>query len=136
MKPRPLRHLLPLILVAGLSACGLPQKLSVYKIDIPQGNQLRLEDVEQLRKGMNQQQVIYLLGSPLLTDAFSPDRWDYVYLNHHGSGKITRHRLVLYFEEELLARFEHDLEAEEKPEDQEEGEQPASTAAAPDTSAK
>lgn len=52
------------MLTAG---CSTVEKV-VYRIDVDQGNYLEQKDVAQLRQGMNKDQVLYLLGTPLLND--------------------------------------------------------------------
>ncbi len=66
------------LIVVGLSleACSL---FSVYKIDIPQGSPLTQSQIAQVKVGMTQQQVRFLLGTPSITDTLNPNRWDYVY---------------------------------------------------------
>ena len=50
-----------------------------YRIDIQQGNFVSQDMVAQLKPGMSKEQVRLALGTPLLTDIFHADRWDYVY---------------------------------------------------------
>ncbi|MGA9855878.1 MAG: outer membrane protein assembly factor BamE [Gammaproteobacteria bacterium] len=57
-----------------LSAC-------VYRPDIKQGNFLRPDMIEQVKPGMTEAQVRFVLGPPMVKDPFHPDRWDYVYYN-------------------------------------------------------
>jgi outer membrane protein assembly factor BamE len=93
-----------------MSGCSV---LSVYRIDIPQGAPLTAAQVSQLRVGMTQQQVRYLLGSPSLTDTLQPNRWDYAYRYQPGTyakkvglKPVTNQRLSLYFSNDALARIE------------------------------
>ncbi len=51
--------------------------LPIYRADIQQGNFVSKEMVAQLRVGMTPEQVRFVLGTPLLNDAFHADRWDY-----------------------------------------------------------
>ena len=57
-----------------LSAC-------VYRPDIKQGNFLKPDMVAQVKPGMTEAQVRFVLGPPMIRDPFHPDRWDYVYYN-------------------------------------------------------
>lgn len=59
-----------------LSGCQLFQ---VYRIDLPQGTPITQQQASQIQAGMNQEQVLYLLGSPAMRDTLAPNRWDYVY---------------------------------------------------------
>ena len=60
----------------AMSGCSL---LSVYKIDLPQGTAITQTQAQKLQVGMNQNQVLYLLGSPAIRDTLEPNRWDYIY---------------------------------------------------------
>ena len=75
------RWLLPLCLLV-LSGCGFVPRIpgvSPYRIDIQQGNYISQDMVGQLKPGMSKEQVRLTLGTPLLTDIFHADHWDYVY---------------------------------------------------------
>ena len=51
----------------------------VYKMNIQQGNYLVTDSVSQLKEGMTRSQVRFLLGTPMVPDAFDDRRWDYYY---------------------------------------------------------
>ena len=96
----------PLIAVAAfaLAAC-------VYRIDIQQGNLLDEEDVNQVDLGMTRSQVQFLLGTPMVSDSFHRDRWDYAYYYRRGrSPTADRRWVVVYFENDRVQRIERDLE--------------------------
>lgn len=93
--------------VASLILAGCSSgPLSVHKIEIQQGNALKFEAVEKLEVGMNEQQVRYLLGNPLITDGFHANRWDYVYYLKNGGDPVERRRLTLFFEGDQVIRIE------------------------------
>ena len=84
-------RLLPVAaLAAVLTSAALPACtwLSVYKIDIPQGTPINPNQLAQVKVGMNQNQVLYLLGSPAVRDTLNPNRWDYIY--DFTAGKIAQ----------------------------------------------
>ena len=72
-----------------LCACALP---GLYTANITQGNIVDGDKVQQLQEGMNAQQVLFLLGTPLLRDTFNPERWDYLYLESRSDGTIIERR--------------------------------------------
>ena len=72
--------------------------LAPHKRDIQQGNLLDQEDLDQLEVGMRQDQVVYLLGSPLLTPLGNDRQWDYVYQLRSGTQLKARKRVTLVFE--------------------------------------
>lgn len=76
-----------------LASCGLKP----YKMDIHQGNVITTEMREKLKLGMSKQQVRYVLGTPLINDAFHGNRWDYVYRHEQGGKVVEQQRLTLNF---------------------------------------
>ncbi|WP_233588353.1 outer membrane protein assembly factor BamE [Herminiimonas sp. KBW02] len=79
---------------------------SPYRPDIQQGNFVSQEMVAQLKEGMTQDQVVFLLGTPLLTDLFHADRWDYAFRMQKGNGEITSSRVTVYFKDKLVSSYE------------------------------
>ena len=96
--------------VVALSGCSLAERLTPYKIDVRQGNDVTPEMVAQLKKGMSKDQVRFVLGTPLVTDVFHADRWDYVYRFQPGRGKVSERRLTVYFKDGVLDRVIGDIE--------------------------
>ena len=84
--------------------------LTVYKIDIQQGNALEAEDVETIKLGMSKEQVLFVLGTPLVVDSFHPDRWDYVYLFTPGYAETQRRQLTIIFDRnEIIEMIKHNV---------------------------
>ena len=79
-----------------LAGCAFP---GVYRIDIPQGNVITQEMVDQLRPGLNKRQVTFILGTPLIRDTFDQDRWDYLYSYQPGGGERVQERITVFFDE-------------------------------------
>jgi outer membrane protein assembly factor BamE len=99
-----LRAILTVLAAVALTAC-------VYRIDIQQGNLLDDEDITQVDLGMTRSQVQFLLGTPMVADTFHRDRWDYAYYYRQGrSPDVEQRWLVVYFENDRVARIERDLE--------------------------
>ena len=109
-----LRILCASLALAALAGCEsvrgwAPNFVQPYRPDVPQGNVITKEMVEQLRPGMSRDQVRFLLGTPMLASLFHQDRWDYVYYLKRGKGSETQSRkLVVYFKENRLDRFDAD----------------------------
>ena len=94
----------------------------VYRIDVQQGNYLEGKAVDQLQVGMTRTQVRYLLGTPLVPDVFDKDRWDYLYYFRHGRHRPNDpRRLVVYFKDDKVTRFERINVPESAPQAPEEG---------------
>ncbi|MBY4677371.1 outer membrane protein assembly factor BamE [Marinobacterium arenosum] len=81
----------------------------VYKIDIPQGNVVTQEMVDQLRPGMTRKQVRFVMGTPLIEDTFHADRWDYILTRKSGDGSYSRQKLTLRFENDRLVGLNGDF---------------------------
>ncbi len=80
----------------------------VYRMNIQQGNFLEPRAVSQLQVGMTRSQVRYLLGTPMVPDAFDKDRWDYLYYLKKGRLRSPEQRhLIVYFEEDKVSRFDN-----------------------------
>jgi outer membrane protein assembly factor BamE len=97
--------LLRTILLAGsaLLASGC-----VYRMSIQQGNYLVRDSVSQLKEGMTRSQVRFLLGTPMVPDAFDNDRWDYYYFfNSRHIKQPLKRRLTVFFQDEKVQRFEN-----------------------------
>ena len=100
-------------LMLAFAGCGSVTSFSfpgVYRIDIPQGNIITQEMVDQLRPGLTKRQVNFILGTPLIRDTFDQDRWDYVYSFQPGGEERAQERLTVFFEEGLLTHFAGDFE--------------------------
>ena len=65
----------------------------IYTQNITQGNVVDSEQVKRLELGMDADQVLFLLGTPLLRDSFNPERWDYVQLESESSGAVVERKL-------------------------------------------
>lgn len=77
-----------------------------YRPDVQQGNFISQEMVAQLKEGMTQNQVVFLLGTPLLNDVFHSDRWDYTFRLQKGNGEVTTSRVTVFFKNGLVSSFE------------------------------
>jgi outer membrane protein assembly factor BamE len=71
--------------------------ISPYRPDVIQGNVVTTEQMSQVKTGMSRLQVKEVLGSPLITDPFHADRWDYVFtLKRQGFDDQQRAFVVLF----------------------------------------
>ena len=79
---------------------------SPYRPDIQQGNFVSKEMLAQLQVGQTRDQVKFILGTPLLTDIFHEDRWDYPFYMARGNGELTSAKVVIFFKDDKVERFE------------------------------
>ena len=102
-----------LVLVAGLSGCGLTQGIhsdtfKPYTPDVVQGNFVSREQRQFLRPGMTRAQVRDILGTPLVTSLFHADRWDYAFSIRRQGVPAQQFGLTLLFQNDLLSSIEGD----------------------------
>jgi outer membrane protein assembly factor BamE len=103
-----------LVLSATLALAGCSAlDWMVYKIDIPQGNFLDSKQVEQLRVKMTKEQVRFVMGPPMLVDAFDSNHWYYIYSYQNGNGPLERKELVISFVDNRLATLKGDFSPSE-----------------------
>ncbi len=103
-----MRHLLIVTLVAAAALSAGCVK--VYKLDTQQGNVVTQEMVDKLKPGMTRSQVRFVLGTPLITDPFHRNRWDYFYSFKEGGGKTRQtRRLTILFQDNKLVGVQGDL---------------------------
>ena len=95
----------------SLSACSS----WVYRVDIPQGNYLEQKNIDKIQVGMTKEQVKFILGSPVVIDAFDADSWNYVYRFKSGrSEKLNiQKNFTITFEDNKLIAAEGDFELSE-----------------------
>ena len=94
------------------TSCVIAACTPVYKLDIQQGNLFSKSLVDTLKPGMTKHQVTLVMGSPSVVSPFEQNRWDYVSTIRRGNGRMESKDLVLYFENDALARIEGDYFAE------------------------
>ena len=79
---------------ATLYGCVFP---GVYKLNVQQGNIVTADMLAQLEPGMNQRQVTYIMGKPVLKNPFSQQRWDYIYTLEKRDEIVKNYKISLFF---------------------------------------
>jgi outer membrane protein assembly factor BamE len=101
--------------VAVLAGCStydsltqrVAQSITPYRITVVQGNFVSAEAAAQMKVGMTRAQVRQLLGTPLLTDMFHADRWDYVFYFKRGSTAVVQQRdFTVFFSGDLVTSWQ------------------------------
>ncbi len=106
---RLLRAVGMILALTAMAGCITP-----YQVEVQQGNVVTREMIDKLKPGMSKSQVRFVLGTPLIVDAFHADRWDYVYLykkTRDAPGQTQR--LTVIFEGDAMKRIEGDVAASE-----------------------
>jgi outer membrane protein assembly factor BamE len=105
------RFLLPLLGLPGLfGGCASTTQstdeflgvITPYRIDIVQGNVVTKEQLALLKPGMSRLQVRDVLGTPLVTDVFHANRWDYIFAIRRPGTDVQRRSVVVQFDGELV----------------------------------
>lgn len=96
-----IRYLFMLLFItfAG-TGCNL-----IYKQNIQQGNALEQDDLDELYIGMNQRQVLFVLGTPSVRDPFHDERWDYVQTFSRRGGPMVQRTVTLLFDDGTLSEI-------------------------------
>ena len=90
------RALLSVSLLLVVTGC-------VFKPEVRDGNFLDDKMIAQVKPGMTVIQVQYIMGRPMVTDPFHPDRWDYVmYVNLNDGSPIQERHVIAWFKEGKL----------------------------------
>src|SRR3984893_15635803 len=111
-----------LVVMLTLAATFAASSGCVYRMNIQQGNFLEARTVNQLQVGMTRSQVRYLLGTPMVPDAFDKERWDYLYYFKKGRLRKPEERhLIVYFKEDKVDKFEKNNVPDKAPLGPEEG---------------
>lgn len=82
--------------------------ITPYRVEIVQGNVVTQEMIAQIQPGLGRAQVRDILGSPLLTDPFHANRWDYVFKIRRQGAEPQQRRVTVYFSGDQVERFEAD----------------------------
>lgn len=87
------------LMMLVLSSCSY---LTIRKPIIEQGNIITSEDTSKLHVGMSYDQVVAILGDPILENIFTPNRKEYVYTYRGGINTPTEKHVTLIFNQGRL----------------------------------
>lgn len=85
---------------------GFFARITPYRIEIVQGNVVTSEQVARIKPGLTRNQVRDILGTPLLTDPFHADRWDYLFTLRRDGLEPQRRSVVVWFDGDRLKTIE------------------------------
>jgi outer membrane protein assembly factor BamE len=80
--------------------------ITPYKVEVVQGNVVTQEMAARLSNGLSREQVRNALGSPLLTDVFHADRWDYMFTIRRQGAQPQQRSVTIFFEADRVSKFE------------------------------
>lgn len=108
------------LIAATVAACGSVDRTGrafwqPYRPNVQQGNWVTQQQISLLRPGMTREQVRFALGTPTLTPVFHSDRWEYPYFLKPGYGDTQERRFTVFFENDVLVRWEGDEQPRVQP---------------------
>ena len=104
-----------LFLSCSLSGCSFLYDTFVYQIDVTQGNYLDEDKLDEVEIGMTQEQIIFLLGSPMLIDQFDSSKWYYIRYIKPGGEAIQQQQVIFTFDKRELVNIEREAHIADNP---------------------
>ena len=96
------------VFILGLAIITLQS--CVYRIDIPQGNRIEPDKLQQLSIGMTRDQVEFLLGQAAIKDLYHANQAHYVYYLYDGKQQLSEQKtMILTFDKDILIDIEGNL---------------------------
>jgi outer membrane protein assembly factor BamE len=102
-----LRHFV-IVLLLSCAACSFHWP-RVARVPVQQGNVVTQEMINKLKPGMTRRQVEYVMGAPVLRNAYDTDRWDYVNTYQIGERTLRKVHVSLFFDGDTLVSVKGDL---------------------------
>ncbi|MCO7224621.1 outer membrane protein assembly factor BamE [Pleionea sp. CnH1-48] len=100
-----------IVIIASILLMSISTGCSIYRMDIRQGNIVEQKDVDKIRKGMTKEQIMFVLGRPVIRDTFDQDTWYYVHSFKSGkTQKVTKKSMTLTFKDNLLVDMVGDFD--------------------------
>jgi outer membrane protein assembly factor BamE len=79
-----------------LSGCSFFEYI-IYRPDINQGNYMTQTETSKLQVGQTKQQVLYIMGTPMLKSVFGDNVWYYVFRENPNHGHVSQTTYTLTF---------------------------------------
>lgn len=92
----------------ALRAPNFLERLTPYRVDIQQGNVVTRDQLALIKPGMRREDVRDILGSPMLTDVFHANRWDFVFVSQRAGNTDkapTRLAVAVNFKNGVVERI-------------------------------
>ncbi len=96
----PFRKFTSLVILTSilLTGCSVVDNW-VYRPDINQGNYVTPEAIDLLKVGQTKDQVVFIMGAPMLTSIFGDNVWYYVFRQQPQHESISQRTYAIYFNE-------------------------------------
>jgi outer membrane protein assembly factor BamE len=91
------------LLVATVSACSFP---GVYKISVQQGNIVTEEMLAKLKRGMTRKQIHFVLGYPVVENAFNENYENFIYTYQPPNEETQQQIITVYYQNGIYTHHE------------------------------
>ena len=93
------------VAIITISGCQLlPEntQLKSYRVLVQQGNVIDESKVDSLKINMTKEQVVFLMGEPIVNNIFDKERWDYVYYKKRDPEETQLNIVSIFFKNENI----------------------------------
>lgn len=90
-------------MITTLTGCSFFQ---VRKPIVEQGNVMTAENMDKLHTGMSPSEVADIMGAPVLSNIFSPNKMKYVYTYQDRTNPRVEKRMICQFDDGQLKTIE------------------------------
>ena len=91
-----------MIAVSGCQLLPDNAQLKSYRVLVQQGNVIDESKVDSLKINMTKEQVIFLMGEPVVNNIFDKERWDYVYYKKRDPEETQLNMVSIFFKDENI----------------------------------
>lgn len=91
-----------MIIVSGCQLLPDNAQLKSYRVLVQQGNVIDESKVDSLKINMTKEQVIFLMGEPVVNNIFNKERWDYVYYKKRDPEETQLNIVSIFFKDENI----------------------------------
>ncbi|WP_392561628.1 outer membrane protein assembly factor BamE [Orbus sturtevantii] len=81
-----------------LSGCSFVNRW-VYRPDINQGNYITQSEIDKLKVGQTKEQVVYIMGNPMLSSVFTDNVWYYIFRELPEHGYVSQKTYTVIFDQ-------------------------------------
>jgi outer membrane protein assembly factor BamE len=76
--------------------------------------------LDELKEGMTQRQVAYIMGTPLIKSPYDQDRWDYRYTLERRDEIVKSYHVAIFFTDKLYTHYKGEVPSDKIEEGQQE----------------
>ena len=91
-----------MIIVSGCQLLPDNAQLKSYRVLVQQGNVIDESKVDSLKINITKEQVIVLMGEPVVNNIFDKERWDYVYYKKRDPEETQLNIVSIFFKDENI----------------------------------